>query len=274
MDWPKDILTWCDGRFDYMSIPFTWLLPKARQRLEQRDAFATHWVVGGPAVRLMPDYMLGIRGVTIGKDMPGVLQRANPLATRTTVGCPRGCGFCGVSRIEPEFRELDDWPDLPVICDNNLLAASEAHVGRVMERLARHGFADFNQGLDSRLLTEEHARMIATISKPVVRLALDGDGQKYHWNQAVDYLLAAGIAKSRIRTYVLCGYFDTPEDAKHRCEVAESRGGKALPMWYHGLDELLWNRVTAEQQANGWTKRKRRELFCWYYQHRTLETRG
>ena len=59
-------------------------------------------MVGGPAVELMPDYLAGLEHITIGRHMPGVLQRVNPLATRTTEGCTRSCGFCGVGtgRIE------------------------------------------------------------------------------------------------------------------------------------------------------------------------------
>ena len=100
-DWPKDITEWHDGTTGYMSVPFTWLLPKARQRVLQRDLWVQRWVVGGPAVRLMPDYE--IQGATQA-DMEGVLQRVNPQATRTTVGCIRRCKFCGVRNQQQRPR--------------------------------------------------------------------------------------------------------------------------------------------------------------------------
>ena len=54
-DWPRNITEWHDGDNGYLSVPFTWLLSAARERIRQRDAFTNHWCVGGPAVRLMPE---------------------------------------------------------------------------------------------------------------------------------------------------------------------------------------------------------------------------
>ena len=254
-----------------MSIPFTWLLPKAQRRIDQGNLFISQWMVGGPAVALMPSYL---RGCTFGSGVDGVLQRINPFATRTTTGCIRSCVFCGVRTIEGPFRELADWPDLPVLCDNNLLAASDAHFDRVIDRLMAHGWCDFNQGLDARLLTAHHAKRIAEIAKPMCRLALDHDKDRQVWADAVDRLRTAGIAKSRIRSLVLCGFNSGPEADRERCEYVESHGIKASPMWFHQLDALEFNAVTERQRSLGWTNRKRRELMCWYYQHRTLAVRG
>ena len=84
--------------------------------------------IGGPAVDLMPRYLEGC-GAEIGGDYPGVLQRFNHLATRTSLGCPRKCNFCAVPKVAAaRARELSgkpvmplpDWPDLPVIADDNL----------------------------------------------------------------------------------------------------------------------------------------------------------
>ncbi len=271
-EWPKDITEWHVGRTGYLSIPFTWLLPKARERVQQRDMFTDRWVLGGPAVRLMPDYPLG--GAEVRDFASGVLQRINPQATRTTTGCVRNCRFCGVRRIEGDFRELPDWPDLPILCDNNLLAASPEHFDRVIDRLIVHGWADFNQGLDARLLTVYHAERIAEIKKPVARLALDNDHDRGVWADAVERLRGAGLAVSKIRSYVLCGFQGSLDEDWERCRFVESLGVMALPMWFHELDALIPNSVTAKQQRMGWTNRKRRELMCWYYQHRTLAVRG
>lgn len=271
-DWPRDITEWHDGDTGFLSIPFTWLLPKARRIVRAGHLFVSRWIVGGPATRLMPDYDMS--PATRGEDMPGVLQRINPKATRTTTGCVRQCAFCGVNRIEPVYRELEDWPDLPIVCDNNLLAAGFKHFGCVVERLARLGEADFNQGLDCRLLGGMHAKMIRDIKRPVVRLALDHDHERQHWADAVERLRTAKIPKRAIRSYVLCGFEGTPEADWERCKFVESFGVMVLPMWYHRLDTMKVNEVTREQESMGWTNRKRRELMCWYYQHRTLDVRG
>jgi len=267
--WPKDLTIWQSGRTGYLSVPFTWLLPKAREYVLQGDLFAKRWIVGGPAVRLMPWFFDGVPNVKIGDYAKGVLQRVNPMATRTTVGCPRRCKFCGIGRrkIEGEFRELDDWPNLPVICDNNLLAANVAHFKIVIDRLVHWQWCDFNQGLDARLLTPWHAEQIARITVPMVRLSLDSDADREAWTTAVDRLRTAGIAKKRIRTYVLCGLSGGPEADWARCEFVESFKLRALPQWYHPLDAMTYGAVTPEQEAMGWTKQGQRHLMRYYYQH-------
>ena len=271
-DWPKDITIWQVGRMGYMSIPFTWLLPSAKARIRQSDFFIDRWIVGGPAVKLLPDYLAGL--VEYGEDDPTVLQRVHYRATRTTRGCPRGCPFCGVQTICGSFQELDDWPDGSILCDDNLLAASREHFERVILRLSKLSGCDFNQGLDCRLLTPWHSQLLATLDKPIIRLALDHDRDRETWATAFEALRTAGIAKSRIRSYVLCGFDGGPTEDRDRCEFVESFGVKALPMWFHPLDTLTLNPLMDRQRSLGWTHRKRRELMCWYYQHRTLEVRG
>lgn len=262
--WPKGPFFWEEGGVTHVSVPFTWSLLGLRAVIEQ-DLFRQRWVVGGPAVALMPGYFAGLERVSVGGAMPGVLQRVCPVATRTTVGCPRRCAFCGVRRFEPEFRELDDWPDLPVLCDNNLLAASEGHFERVVARLRRHEWCDFNQGLDARLLTAGHAELLATLRRPVVRLALDGAKEQDAWVGAVERLTAAGVRRRSLRTYVLVGFRDTPEEAWRRCLFVEAHGVLPNPQWFHPLDALERNLLTPEQGEAGWTHAARTHLMRYFY---------
>ncbi len=259
-----------------VSIPFTWNLPQVRRYLE---AGAPSWdvaMVGGPAVKLMPEYLAGVPNVIIGEDCPGVLQRVNPFATRTTTGCIRKCQFCGIGtgKIEGKFQELPDWPDLPIVCDNNLLASSEAHFDKVMDRLEHHRGVDFNQGLDARLLTPYHAERFARLNRPHIRLALDHERDAGEWDDAFDALVRAECPKSWISSYALIGFDSGPEEAWRRCGFIEDHKIKAYPMWFHGLDCLKWNTITTDQVALGWSKKARTDLMGWFYQHRgTAESR-
>ena len=79
---------------------------------------------------------------------------------------------------------------------------------------------------------------------------------------------AAEIAKAHIRSYCLIAFEDTPPDAWRRCLWVESHGVKALPMWYHRLDQLEPNVVLPEQQAAGWDDEQRRRIMGWFYKHR------
>jgi hypothetical protein len=273
MQWPKKEVYWISAEgVLHVSVPFTWCLPRVRDRLMQRSFEWSLAKVGGPAVDLMPDYLAGIDGVELGGQLDGVLQRVNPLATRTTLGCPARCAFCGVGvrRIEGgTFVELADWPDLPVLCDNNLLAASQVHLDRVFDRLEKHTGVDFNQGIDMRRLEEYHAERMARLDA-IIRLALDhaGDGPQGVWGRAYERLRKAGVTKARIRSYVLIGFDSGPDECWERCRWVESHGIKALPMWFHPLDALDYNGVTAQQEAFGWTHHERRRIMSFFYLHK------
>lgn len=278
--WPKGPTQWIVNRTLYISIPFTWDLPLIKRRICQRSFFWDRVVVGGPAVSLMSDHFRELHFVSVGPwSMPGALQRAHPLATKTTRGCIRSCKFCAVPKIEAPyfktgFQELDDWPDLPILIDNNLLAASRKHFDRVIDRLKRHKTpidsngttADFNQGLDARLLTKYHAGRIAEIRKPLVRLALDSQGYSKSWAIAFKKLRAAGLPKRAIRSYALIGFDSGPAEAWERCQWIESHGIKALPAWFHPLDAMEHNGVTEDQVKLGWSDLERKRIMQWYYQ--------
>lgn len=271
MDWPKAPTTWLEGRTLRVSIPFTWNLSSVKSGLRQTSFFWDVAEVGGPAVELMPGYFADLPHVTEGHVCPGVLQRVNPDATRTTVGCTRRCQFCGIGTGKIEgggLKELADWPNRPVLCDNNLLAASDAHVERVLARLIGLGEADFNQGLDARLLRPEHAEMIARIKRPVVRLALDRLAVCDEWDHAFEVLRAAGIAKRKIRSYCLVGFDSGPEEAWQRTKWVHAHGVDPLPMWFHGLDAMQQNTVTPAQEALGWNDFERRRIMQFWYQHK------
>lgn len=215
--WPKHAYRWVDNGRVHYSVPFTWCLGEVLQEILEGDQFHdTKPLVGGPAVRLMPHILSDV--AEIGGDMPGVLQRVNPQATKTTEGCPNKCGFCAVPIIEPEYRELSEWPRLPIVCDNNLLAASMAHFDRVIDSLKGLKGVDFNQGLDARLMTDYHARRLAELDC-TVRLAWDHVDNERHLMKTLSKLRKAGIKKENMRCYVLIGFNDTPEDALYRLET-------------------------------------------------------
>lgn len=132
--WEKSPLIWREGSTEYISVVFTWDLPKVRARIRQRTLGIDWYIVGGPAVKMLPDYFSG-DSVEIQDNYPGVLQKYNPLATRTSQGCPKKCGFCAVRKIHPDFHEIESFLVEPMVCDDNLLACSEKHFDRVIDKL-------------------------------------------------------------------------------------------------------------------------------------------
>ncbi len=257
-----------------MSIVFTWDLPAAKAELNQYSFDWDKAIVGGPAVNLMSDYFKGMEHVTVGYDLPGILQKINPMATRTTTGCIRKCGFCAVGAIEGNFQELENWPDLPLICDNNILAATEKHLNKVFDRLEKHEWCEFNQGIDIRLLNEYHVERIARLNKVMCRFSLDSMKQSKKWEEAFELLRKARIPKNRLRSYALIGFNTGPEEAWSRCEWIKKFGIDPLPMWFHSLKQFKRNIVTEKQEELGWDDFERRKIMGWYYKRKILKRKG
>ena len=243
-------------------------MPEVKRRLCQRSFEWDKALVGGPAIKLMPDYFNGLDWVRTGDHCAGVLQRINPQATRTTSGCPNNCGWCAVPKIYGRLNEFSEWPDLPIICDDNLLDASIEHFDKVIDRLVVHGWAEFNQGLDTRKLTDYHAIRLAEIKSPLVYLALDNMEYSEQWVCAYDRLRSAGITKKQLRSYALIGFRSDPAESWQRCNFIESFGVKALPSWYHRLDALEKNAVVKDHIEYGWTDYERRKIMQYFYWHK------
>jgi len=266
--WPKGPTYWREQDNLFVSIPFTWDLSKVKTQLKQTGIAYTSVIVGGPAVELMPEFFNGIDYIQIEHSYPGVLQKINPWATRTTTGCIRHCKFCGIGqgKIEQwEFKELSDWPDLPLICDNNLLASSQEHFNKVIDRLKKWKSPDFNQGLDCRLITEYHAQRFAELKQPKIRLSCDSFKYIEDWQKAFEILLRGGVKKSHISTYALIGFDSGPDEAWARCEHI-NQNGTCNPMWFHALDALRVNQVIQEQKNMGWTQKERIRIMRRFYQ--------
>ncbi len=98
--WTRQPFKWVKDKVLFISIPFTWNLPSIQKYLNSfQPMFYDKVILGGPAVQLMPDYLNLPLNTEIKYSMEGVLQIVNPMATRTTVGCPRKCKFCGIGQV-------------------------------------------------------------------------------------------------------------------------------------------------------------------------------
>lgn len=267
--WNKKPIYWLKGEKTYISVPFTWNLPEVRSTISRRGFFK-EVIVGGTALKLMPDYFSDLSFVSVQNDYPGMLQKYNPLATRTSLGCIRKCKFCAIGTGLLEgggLTELEDWPDLPIICDNNLLATSQRHFDRVMDRLEKHVGADFNQGLDARLLNEYHADRFARLKKPRIRLSCDNKSVIHLWEESREKLLLAGVKNSRIGTYVLVGFDSDPSEAWERCLNIYKKSYLVYPMWFHSLDSTKAHSVSEKQKELGWTEKERRKIMRYFYHY-------
>jgi hypothetical protein len=238
MSWLKE--PYIDHKKKEVSVVFTWQLPKIKDFLGSWSVDDS-WTVGGPAVSLMPEYF---PEELIGNPNNNYLKKHNPEATRTTKGCPRNCSFCGVKKINPQYREIKDFDILPVICDDNFLVCSFKHFNHAIDRLKKLEWCDFNQGLDCRILNQYHADRFAELKNPKIRLAWDNIDQEKHVISAITKLRKAKIPRKNIQCYVLIGFNDTPEDALYRLETLRHAFGiNPNPMRYQALGNLRRNEL-------------------------------
>lgn len=235
--WRKDFAEWETKTVRYFSIPFTWQVPAVLERIKTRSFIPKRVVVGGPGAYLLEKEFKGIAEVR--REAPrGVrpLLLFNKDATFTTRGCTNRCRFCAVPRIEGEFKEIRNFRPAPIICDNNLLAASRKHIHRVIDSCKGFDSVDFNQGLEARLFTKDIGTKLTEI-KCLLRFAFDNVRYEKHIVKAIEIAKAVGFKRrGDIRVYVLFGYKDTLEETIYRCELLIKLNVLPFPMRYQPLN--------------------------------------
>ncbi len=249
--WSKNIVHWEDRQKHYYSIVFTWELWEWCRNV-QPEFDEKQIVVGGPAVKLHPEWVPD--WIEVGPNVWGspALTLHNPFATRTSIGCLRSCAFCTIPITEGPLRELISWMNRPVIIDNNLLACHAGHFDEVIDGLKKWPWCDFNQGLDVRCMGKHHADRIAELNNPIIRLSFDHVSIESDFMRSFELLRHAGIPKSQISVYVLIGFDDTPDDALYRLKLIRSLGIRPFPMRFQHLDAKVKNEYVAE----AWTQKE------------------
>lgn len=249
MSWSGGIAEWIENDTAFISAVFSWNVQKAYMRCVSLKSEGYKVRAGGQAVTMNPSVFADFD--THGE--VDALKHHNPDAVFTSRGCIRNCSFCLVPKMEGKLVELDDWKVKPIICDNNLLATSEEHFNKVIDRLleAKLTGIDFNQGLDARILTDHHAKRFSELPKDtIIRLAWDHISTEKLYLDSFQRLVLAGVKPSQIRTYVLIGYMDTPEDARYRLEKVRSLGALPNPMRYQPLDAIKRNSFVGKNWTN------------------------
>ena len=107
---------------------------------------------------------------------------------------------------------------------------------------------DFNQGIDSRLIDESKAQMIAELKTRLIRTAFDNIKEKKPIINAVNCLSQSGINKRKIFIYALYNFYeenyeyDTPATFFERIKLIAELGCVSYPMRYEPLTSIQKNR--------------------------------
>jgi hypothetical protein len=156
-EWVKGVAHWREGETAFISVSFTWRLPEARKLAEYYRAIGcTRIRCGGPGVFTRKAYVAEF--AEVGGSIPDALARHNPMATRASYGCPVGCWFCIVPKMDGKtFTFLPDFPVRPVLCDDNLSALPADYQRHIVKRYLDAGIPllDANSGFEPATFDQE-----------------------------------------------------------------------------------------------------------------------
>jgi hypothetical protein len=187
----------------------------------------------------------------------------------TTRGCIRKCSFCFVPRKEGRIRVVAELGDVSTgrgtcrLLDNNITAAPVEHFRAVCSDAKRLGVKlSFSQGLDARLLADEHAAILS--AAPLftqIYMAFDHMRDEAAVRRAVSTLSSYGVRPGRLMFYVLVGFDSAPEEDMYRVELLRSLGCDPFVMRFSRTDRY-------QMDFSRWVNRK--ELFksCTFAEYR------
>lgn len=156
--WVRGLAEWEEGDTTYLSVAFTWRLDEAYTRAVFAHALGRKVVAGGPALFLVKMQHVLADVAEIRSEYPDAIARHNPYATIASRGCPVGCWFCIVPKMEGrDFTLLPDFPVRPVLCDNNLSALPAEYQEHILARYRAEAvpLTDCNSGFEPMTFTEE-----------------------------------------------------------------------------------------------------------------------
>lgn len=256
MAWSGGLAEWTEGDTAFLSVAFSWRLPDAYQRAIWYREQGYKVRAGGVGLFARKNYLAEV--AEIGGDVDALI-RHNPQATIASRGCPVGCYFCIVPKMEGKtFTLLPDFTPRPILCDNNLSALPVEYQDYIIEKYKKFDvpLLDANSGFEPKTFDESTYRRWKAVNKGAWRFAYDetveGD-DVYRTTQ----ILKNEPASSK-RVYVLIG--NEPFEACHR---------RILQVIEWGCEPHVQPLIALNSLArrpivrHDWTEQKLRDLARW-----------
>jgi hypothetical protein len=141
-----------------LSVIFTWHAPLARDIAWRCHGVCEVWA-GGPGLFRLAEWWKAETGLDcqVGLDPRFERQPGDYRMTFASRGCPVGCHFCIVPKLEGKTFTLDwDFTPAPILCDNNLSALPVEFQEHILARYASTGvrLVDANSGFEPRFFDE------------------------------------------------------------------------------------------------------------------------
>lgn len=158
-----------------------------------------------------------------------------------TRGCPRGCGFCHVATKEGgRSHKVSDLSEFwrgqknIMLCDPNILACPD-HMDLLQQLIDSKAKANFNQGLDIRLVNDRNIELLKRIRLDGIHFAFD----RWQDKDIIEPRLRAFAEKTgfnrsrgRVMVYILTNFDTTIEQDLYRIQLCRELNFSPYPMIY------------------------------------------
>ena len=167
----------------------------------------------------------GGTGYDLHSTLPDYIDRLQPLYDIFDVpkdtaygfltrGCPNKCSWCVVPKKEGAIKPYMDIDEIAiegrrkiVLMDNNILAAGDYAITQ-LEKIQDKGYTiDFNQAMDARLVTDDIAKLLASIKwmySNRIRFGCDTHAQIEDCKRAIEMIKSHGF-KGQFFLYTMIG---------------------------------------------------------------------
>lgn len=191
-----------------LSVIFSWHAPIALEVAERVKGHAEVWC-GGPGMAALPNWWRQQTGLecVVGLDPRFERQRGEYRMTFASRGCPVGCWFCIVPKIEGRnFTLYWDFQPAPILCDNNLSALPVSFQEHIIQKYRRGivELRDANSGFEPRAFDEEtYHRWSRILAGKIWRFAFDEEAERAAVERMMQILQPVRARLKRV--YVLIG---------------------------------------------------------------------
>lgn len=256
-EWIKGVAHWRDSETACISVAFTWRLPEARRLTLYYRSLGLKVRVGGPGVFTQRKYLADI--AEVGGESADAIARHNPSATRASYGCPVGCWFCIVPKMDGKaFRLMPDFPVRPILCDDNLSALPREFQDHIVARYRAAGvpLLDANSGFEPATFDDEVSARWRPILKGPWRFGFDEatEGE----NVARAFRILKDVSPRMKQVYTMIGHepFDVCMDRIQRVIAA---GGEPYAQPFMKLNALKKEPAI----RHDWTAERLRHVQRW-----------
>lgn len=258
MAWSSGIAEWIENDTAFLSVAFSYDLPKAYQRAIWYKSQGYKVRAGGPGMFApsIRNYLADV--AELGGSVDALIHH-NPQATIASRGCPVGCSFCIVPKMEgKEFTLLPDFTPRPILCDNNLSALPVEYQNHIIEKYQKFDvpLLDANSGFEPITFDEATYHRWKVINKGAWRFAYDETKEGNDVYRVSQFLKNEPASSKRV--YVLIG--NEPFEACYRRIMQVIEWGcepHAQPLI--ALNSLVRRPIV----RHDWTEKKLKDLARW-----------